>query len=328
MRRGGVLFIGAAFLLFALGKVAVELASNVFGFQPAAPGLRVGSGAILLFIFFALGGGERVFRRFTRPVGQIIDAAQRIEGGDLSARVGEHGPRDVRSVARAFNAMSSALQSSDERRRQFLADITHELRTPLSVIRGRAEGIVDGVYPGDAAHVVPILESARTLELLIEDLRTLALAEAGGLTLHREPVDLGVLINETLARFEEPAGNREVQLSAAVEDLMDVQADPARLQSVLSNLVSNALRHSPVGGTVLVSAKRNDGGVEVAVTDTGPGIPVDLLPNVFDRFVKGGRSTGSGLGLAIARDLVVAHGGRISAANSPAGGARIVFWLP
>ena len=323
-----MLLLGFVFLAFALGTIAVWLMSNALGLQPASPGLRVASVALLLVASLGLGGGGRVLRRFAGPVGDVVEAAQRIEAGDLTARVTERGPRNVRSVAHAFNAMTTELQASDERRRQFLADVSHELRTPLSVIRGRAEGIIDGVYPGDAAHVAPILDSARTLEGLIEDLRTLALAGAGGLTLRRESLDLAVLINETLALFGEAARERGVRLSAAVDTLPAVQADAARLQSVLSNLVSNALRHTPVDGAVVVSARRNDAGVEVAVTDSGEGIPTDLLPQVFDRFVKGQESTGSGLGLAIARDLVVAHGGRISATNPPGGGAALVFWLP
>jgi len=328
IRRAGVFLLGFVFLAFALGTIAVWLVSNALALQPASPILRVASVAILLVALVGLSGGGRVLRRFAAPVVDVVEAAQRIEAGDLTARVTERGPRNFRSVARAFNAMTTELQASDERRRQFLADVSHELRTPLSVIRGRAEGIIDGVYPGDAEHVSPILESARTLELLIEDLRTLALAEAGGLTLRRECLDLGVLINETLSLFDEAARERRVKLSAVTGNLPAVQADPARLQSVFSNLVSNALRHTPPHGAVVVSARGHDEGIEVAVSDSGEGIPADILPRVFDRFVKGQTSTGSGLGLAIARDLVVAHGGRITAASPPGGGATIAFWLP
>ena len=327
-RPFGAYFLVFVFVVAAIGTTAAWLVGNVLGLHPADPALRVGSALVLLFLLFLGGGSGRFFRRVARPVTELVDAAHRIEDGDLTARVGEHGPRDLRSVAHAFNAMSDALQASDDRRRQFLADVTHELRTPLSVIRGRAEGIIDGVYPGDAEHVSPVLDAARTLELLIEDLRTLALAEAGGLTLHREPVDLGVLINETLTMAEEGARSRGVRFQAQLEEMPPLQADPARLQSVLSNLVSNAVRHSPASGTVTVSARAVDDGAEVAVTDAGPGIPDDLLPHVFDRFVKGTGSAGSGLGLAIARDLVVAHGGRIRAANIEGGGGQVVLWIP
>jgi signal transduction histidine kinase len=232
-------------------------------------------------------------------------------------------------VARAFNAMAEQLQATDDRRRAFLADVTHELRTPLSVVRGRAEGIMDGVYPGDKEHVAPMLEAARTLERLIEDLRTLALADAGGLTLRREDVDLPLLVHETLSGFEQLARDAGVQLSANVaRDLPVITADPSRLQSVLSNVVSNAMRHTPAGGSVRVAASRSGEAIEVTVSDTGEGIPADVLPHIFDRFVKTPGSPGSGLGLAIARDLVVAHGGQIEASSSPGSGTTIRFTLP
>jgi two-component system OmpR family sensor kinase/two-component system sensor histidine kinase BaeS len=243
--------------------------------------------------------------------------------------VRERGPREVRTVARAFNAMAEQLQATDDRRRAFLADVTHELRTPLSVVRGRAEGIMDGVYPGDKEHVAPMLEAARTLERLIEDLRTLALADAGGLTLRREPVDLSLLVHETLANFEEAARDAGVSLSTDIASgLPVISADPGRLQSVLSNIIGNAIRHTPPGGSVRVAASRSGDAIEVAVSDTGEGIAPDVLPHVFDRFVKTAGSPGSGLGLAIARDLVVAHGGQIEASSPPGSGTTIRFTLP
>jgi two-component system sensor histidine kinase BaeS len=328
MRRAGLSFVAFFFVCAVLGSVAFHLVANVFA---AEGGLSVRglSLAALIAGVVALAAGGRLFRRYTAPVGELIDGANRIEGGDLTTRVAETGPREVRSVARALNSMATQLEATDVRRRTFLADVTHELRTPLSVIRGRAEGIVDGVYPGDREHVGPILESARILERLIEDLRTLALAEAGGLTLRKETVDLAVLINETLAAFHDVAREHSVELRADLApDLPAVQADGGRLQSVFSNLVSNALRHTPNGGGVLVTAGRGDASVVVEVEDSGAGIPAELLPRVFERFVKGVDSSGSGLGLAIARDLVVAHGGDITAAAAPGGGTLMTVRLP
>lgn len=324
----GFYFLGTIFMFAAVGTVAVWLAGNALGFHQASAQLRVGSVALLVLLFFGLGGGGRLLRRVARPVGDIVEAARRVEAGDLTARVVERGPRDVRSVARAFNAMSDQLEQTDARRRRFLADVTHELRTPLAVIRGRAEGILEGVYPGDAAHVGPILESARTLEALIEDLRTLAMAEAGGLTLNRETVDLAQVLGETAALFSEAARDAGVTLTTATGIVPPIQADPARLQSVFSNLITNALRHTPRGGTVAVGAREEAGGVAVTVTDSGEGIAPELLPRVFERFAKGSGPSGSGLGLAIARDLVVAHGGRIAAENGAQGGATVTAWLP
>ena len=329
MRRVALGFLAFVVSSAVIITVSVWLVGNVLGLTGAAPALRVVSGALLLLAFVAMSGSGRMFRRFARPVGELIDAASQIEAGDLSVRVREHGPREVRQVARAFNSMAEQLEATDARRRTFLADVTHELRTPLSVIRGRAEGITEGVYPGDPEHVLPVLEAARTLEGLIEDLRTLALADAGGMTLRREEVEMDTLVKETAASFDADARDAGVKLSVEIKgDLPPISADPSRLQSVLSNLVSNAIRHTPRGGSVQVSVGLAGESLEITVSDTGEGIPPDLLPHVFERFVKGSASSGSGLGLAIARDLVVAHGGTIEASSSPESGTKIRFTLP
>jgi len=244
-------------------------------------------------------------------------------------RVQERGPREARSVARAFNAMTARLEATDSRRRSFLADVTHELRTPLSIIRGQAEAIADGVYPSDAIHVAPILEATRTLERLVDDLRTLALSETGSLVLAREPVDLAVLVNGGLDAFAASAESAGITLTEHVAaDLPPIQLDPSRISGVLRNLLMNAIRHTPAGGTVAVTATRQGDQVTVEVRDTGRGIPPDLLPRIFDRFVKGPGSTGSGLGLAIARDIVQAHGGTIEATSQEGVGTTIRFTLP
>jgi signal transduction histidine kinase len=239
--------------------------------------------------------------------------------------------------------MSERLEATDRERRTFLADVSHELRTPLSVIRGQVEAIGEGVYPADAEHLAPIADATKTLEQLVEDLRTLALAEAGALTLAREPVDLVELANESVAGFQAMAQASGVSVAVVMSGhVPTISADPARIRSVFDNLVANALRHTPRDGRVEVTVKPLDGAagdpdgvragepswVEVAVSDTGSGIPADLLPRVFDRFVKAPGSSGSGLGLAIAKDLVAAHGGTISADSAPGHGTTIRFRLP
>jgi signal transduction histidine kinase len=329
MRRVALGLAGFFFAITGAVVLAAWLVANVLGITGAATVVRLASLALLVLVVIAFSGGGRMVRRFTRPVGDLVDAASQIEAGDLTVRVRERGPREVRTVARAFNEMAEQLEATDTRRRTFLADVTHELRTPLSVIRGRAEGIVDGVYPGDPEHVAPVLEAARTLEGLIEDLRTLALADAGGLTLRREPVDVGLLVNETLALFAGAAEGAGVRVGADLQpDLPLVQADPARIQSVVSNLISNAIRHTPSGGSVDAAVKRSGDFLEVSVRDSGDGIAPELLPDIFERFVKGSSSSGSGLGLAIVRDLVVAHGGAIEAASQPGSGTTMRFTLP
>ena len=189
---------------------------------------------------------------------------------------------------------------------------------------------MDGVYPADREHLEPIVAEAKRLDGLIEDLRTLTLVETGGLSLHRESVDVAVLVNDVVASFRAAALEASIDVSAVVPaDLPVVDADPIRLRSVVTNLLANALRHTPGGGSVRVTVTAPGAGlVRVAVTDTGPGFAPELLPKVFDRFVKGASSEGSGLGLAIARDLVVAHGGTISARNETGGGATVEFTLP
>ncbi len=321
----------AALVLFitVVASVGIWLVATALGLIKAAALTRLVAIAVLGFFAIGVIAAIRGVRRVAIHVGDLVEAAGRIEAGDYTFRIAERGPREVRSLARAFNAMSARLEATDVRRRSFLADVTHELRTPLAVIRGQAEAIGDGLYPGDAAHVAPILDATRTLELLLEDLGTLALSEVGSLALAREPVDLAVLVNSSLAAFQSGAVAAGVTLVEEVtEDIPLVDADAARLRGVFGNLLSNALRHTPAGGSIVVAAKRSGDHVMVTVRDTGEGIPADLLPRIFDRFVKGPGSRGSGLGLAIARDVVTAHGGTIEAECKVGSGTAVRFSLP
>ena len=321
--RLGCLLLTAVFLLSVGTSVAVGFLAGRFGALPVATFVAV----VLLLVVYGTGRG---MRRFTRPMDDLIDAAGRIERGDYSATIPESGPRELRSVARAFNSMSARLKSSDEQRRSFLADVVHELRTPLAVIRGQAEGIADGVYAGDPEHIAPIVDATRSLEVLVEDLRALALSDAGSLALNREPVDPLELVDETVASFKAQADEAGVTLIAsAAPGLPPVDVDPTRMRSAIDNLVANALRHTPRGGSVTVSAVRGGGDrLVIAVTDKGEGIAPELLPRVFERFVRGEGSTGSGLGLAIAHDIVVAHGGAIDVESTVGAGTTFRISLP
>jgi len=239
------------------------------------------------------------------------------------------GPRELRSLARAFNAMSARLETSEDQRRRLLADVTHELRTPLTIMQGNLEALLDGLYPADAEHLAPILDETRVLSRLIDDLRTLSLAEAGALTLHREPTDIAALVADSVASFRAQADGQGVALTAAIDGtLPQTEIDPVRMREVLSNLLSNALRYTPHGGSIRVGASASDGRVLVSVRDTGPGIAADALPHVFDRFYKSEESRGAGLGLAIAKSLVVAHGGQIEAVSAPGQGTEMRITLP
>jgi two-component system sensor histidine kinase BaeS len=304
-------------LLSAIGVVN----SAPFDTAVAVTALALGGVAILVVIL--------LLRRLAAPVGALIEGAHRIEGGDLSTRVPVRGPSDLRSLARAMNEMSGRLEAEETRRRSVLADIAHELRTPLSIIRGQAEAIADGIYPADADHMAPIVSATESLEMLVNDLSTLTLAESGALRLHREPVDVAVLVNETLHAFGAEARAAGVQLTEKVDaDVPPIDADPGRIRGVLGNLVNNALAHAHAGGTIAVTGSVEGQFAVLTVHDDGAGIPPDLLPRVFDRFVKGQSSKGSGLGLAIVRDVVEAHGGSVAAASSVEDGTAITLKLP
>jgi signal transduction histidine kinase len=306
------------------GVLAGWLAASALGVVQITGAVRPIVLIVLLVVAVVLVAGTGRLRRLTRPLATLSRAAERIEAGDYSARVDSHGPPEIRSVARAFNAMSERLQITDQRRRGFLADVTHELRTPLSVIRGQAEAIADGVYPGDHEHLAPILEATRTLERLTEDLRTLALAESGSLALAREQVDVALLVNDVVAAWQPQAEAAGVRLEAdTAVALPAASLDPARTWGVLGNLIANALRHTPRGGSIRVCARAPGGAIEVTVTDTGEGIPLDLMPHVFERFARGPGSPGSGLGLAIAHDVVMAHGGTIEIESQPGQGTTV-----
>jgi len=284
----------------------------------------------LVLIALAAGRAARSVRRMSVPVDELADAAERIERGDFSVRVRETGPRRLRSLARAFNNMSTRLGAADERRRAFLADAAHELRTPLTIIRAQIEAIEDGVYPADKEHFAPIDTQLATLEKLIDNLRTVALAESGALELHRAPLDVGTAIDSSVAAFRAEAESDGVELRADYPPgLPRPSADEQRIGQVFTNLISNALRNTARGGHVIVDARNATDGaaLEISVRDDGQGIAPELLPRVFDRFAKSSDSPGSGLGLAICRDLVEAHGGRISIDSQPGRGTTVTFTL-
>jgi two-component system sensor histidine kinase BaeS len=323
-------FIAVAFLLIAVVlTIGVVLAGTALGIIEAPQPVRFLAIAALVLLVLLILRSSRRFQRIAVNLGEIVDAAGRIEAGDYGVQVAERGPRELRTLARAFNAMSVRLAAVDSNRRAFVADLTHELRTPLAIIRGQAEAIGDGVYPGDQAHVMPILDATATLETLVDALGTMTLADVGSLKLKREAVDVPVLVTSGLAAFQSAADAAGVRLIADLEpDLPAIDADPARIRGVLGNLLSNAIRYTPSGGTVTASARRSGDSVAFSVRDTGQGIPEELRPRIFERFVKGPGSPGSGLGLAIAKDIVSAHGGTIEAISEPGKGTEIRFTLP
>jgi signal transduction histidine kinase len=325
-KRGGVFFrfvgafgcltmlvlggmVGLGFLLSQLfegsGRMAVTL---WFG----------GCGLVFGLVLLAALLARRAFRDIATPLADVMTAADAVAEGDLSVRVGEDKHGEFGQLARSFNRMIERLEQSDQQRRNLTADVAHELRTPLHIIQGNLEGVLDGVYEPTAEHVEATLEETRQLSRLVEDLRTLSLAEAGQLPLVKEPVDVAELLADVCTSFSGQAEAAGLDLRVEVDgNLPAVTGDVGRLDQVLGNLVANAVRHTPEGGSITLRAKPREGGVRILVRDTGEGIPAEDLPHIFDRFWKGDRSrtrsggSGSGLGLAIARQLVQAHGGTI-----------------
>jgi len=325
VRRAGV---GLSLLLFLVVLGTQQVMSWLFGGSPLPERFPRFVWALGL-VFVIVTVVSATMRRFGLPMGDIVGAANRVADGDYSVRVSEHGPRSLRTVARAFNSMTSRLEAHEQQRRHLMADIAHELRTPLTVIQGRLEGLLDGVYARDDAHLGEAVADTRILARLIDDLRTLASSESGALSLQREATDLVVLVHDAVRSLSADAQGAGVTIRVGESmSLPLVDVDPLRIREVLVNLVSNAIRHTPPGGTISVDAETRSDGVMVTVADTGSGVAADELPKIFDRFYKGSGSRGSGLGLTIARNLIVAHGGEIRADSEPGVGTTIVFTLP
>jgi signal transduction histidine kinase len=225
--------------------------------------------------------------------------------------------------------MTGRLGDNDLLRRNLMADVAHELRTPLTIVQGKLEGLVDGVYPRDDRQLGELLEETRILSRLIEDLRTLALSESGALTLQKEPTDVGALVADAVRALTNDADARRVTIAidaAAPMPVLDL--DPVRMREVIANLVTNALRHTPAGGSITVRVRPTAGAIGIDVSDTGEGMTAEELARAFDRFHKGRGSRGSGLGLTIARNLVVAHGGEITLSSELGRGTTATLTLP
>jgi len=334
-RRLGCFFGLMVFFSLTVFFTVLMLVADALGLVQIPDPLPAWAAPLMAFLFLlgasAIFGVAAGLRRMFTPLAQLLEASGRVARGDYSARVTEKGPPEVRSLTRAFNSMAERLQLTDEQRRNLLADVTHELRSPLTVIQGHVEGMIDGVYAADQARLNFILEETHILSRLVEDLRTLSLAESGALQLKTEPTDLGALIRETAAAFGSQADLSGVRLEVALpEEIPIVKLDPARIREVLSNLIVNAVRYTPRGGSVRVrvESRKAGGGVQISVADDGPGILAEDLPHIFERFYKSSDSGGMGLGLSIAKYLVEAHGGEIRAESPSGSGTTISFTLP
>jgi signal transduction histidine kinase len=273
-------------------------------------------------------------RRTLAPVKALTVASERLGRGDFSQRVQIKDRGELGELARTFNSMAGDLERAEKLRQNMVADVAHELRTPLSNIQGYMEALRDGIMKPDKKTIRSLYEEASLLSRLVDDLQELSLAEAGELKLARQSEDIGELIRQAAAAVE--AKERAKGLSLAVElpeKLPPVNIDSRRIGEVLRNLLENAVAHTGKGDTVTVAARQMDKLVEISVTDTGEGIPAKELPNIFERFYRVDKSRtratgGSGLGLTIARRLVEAHGGKIEVQSEPGKGSRFAFTVP
>ncbi|HSL30056.1 MAG TPA: ATP-binding protein [Anaerolineales bacterium] len=278
--------------------------------------------------------GVLLSRTLTRPIRELTRATHAVAEGDLSQQVPVRSNDELGELARAFNQMSSELSRSVNTRKQMTADIAHELRTPLSLILGHAEAVHDGVLPPSRENFEIIREEATRLEHLVDDLRTLSLADAGELRMSLQSIDTERLLQEVAALYQYQAQRKNINLKLDfAAPLSTFQADPGRMTQVLTNILDNALRYTPEGGSILLSAREANNQVELAIQDTGPGLKAEELGRIFNRFYRTDASRqrvdgGSGLGLAIAKSIVEAHGGQISAESAPGRGLKIIITLP
>jgi len=288
----------------------------------------VGVIALALILAFLLS------RTLTRPIRELTAATRAVSAGDLAQEVPVRSRDELGELAASFNQMNAKLAQSLDLRRQMTADIAHELRTPLSVILGHAEGVHDGVLAPSLETFEIIRDEASRLEQLVDDLRTLSRAGADELPIERQPVAPLTLLEDVQAAHTHRSEQKNISLSLQVAlNLPEIIVDPGRMMQVLNNLVDNALRYTPEGGRVLLSAQIVNEKLEIRVQDSGPGIPEDELDHIFDRFYRSDPSRqrdegGSGLGLAIARAIVEKHNGRIWAESRPGEGTTIVIHLP
>ena len=282
--------------------------------------------ALLLGIFLS--------RTISRPIRELTRATHAIAQGDLQQQVDIRSRDELGELAQAFNKMSAELSRSINARKQMTADIAHELRTPLSLILGHAEAVHDGVLQPTHENFEIIREEAIRLEHLVDDLRTLSLADAGELPLQPQTISPARLLEEVANLYRFQTQTKDLALDLDIPShLPDLEADPGRLTQVLTNILDNAVRHTPVNGHITLAASRTSDGVALFVRDSGPGLPTADLERIFDRFYRADASRvrnegGSGLGLAIAKSIVQAHGGQIRAESEQGKGLTVIITLP
>lgn len=278
--------------------------------------------------------GVLMSRTLTTPLDDLAAAAQAIGKGDFQRQVKVSGTSEIRSLGESFNRMADALRNAEVLRRNLVADVAHELRTPITALQTSLYALIDDTYPVTKQEIAGLYEQTRLLSRLVNDLHELSLADARQLPLRKHRVDISAALEELVTPFRMVAETKAIDFDVVkAGKLPDIEADEARINQVLHNLLSNALRHTPEGGTITLTLSEYGDGVQIAVTDTGEGIPPEHLPHIFERFYRGdaGRSRdmgGTGLGLAVAKAIVEAHGGEIFAESEIGKGTSVKVRLP
>ena len=290
--------------------------------------------AAVLSIVLASLLGFLFARSLVHPISRMTETAAAIKEGDLSARTNLEGDDEIAELGKTFDAMAASVEKDRELERRLTTDVAHELRTPLAIMRGELEAVEDGLQPLDQRVVQSLQSEVGILSKLVDDIHMLSMTEVAPLAYHWEQVDVVGLLDATLSSWQERLAVRGLSLKrVGVIDRMLVSGDPNRLRQVFQNLLENAVRYVDQGGTVQVGCQAGSPGVIIDFDDSGPGMPPEDYPRLFDRFYRReasrNRATGgSGLGLAICRGIVEAHGGRIMAQASPLGGLRVRIELP
>ncbi|WP_280909262.1 ATP-binding protein [Streptomyces sp. SAI-090] len=290
---------------------------------------RLLAGGALVAALVALVVGVYTARRATAPIAELTRAAEDMAAGRRDRRVATIPANEIGQLATAFNTMADRVEKEDVLRRTFAADIAHELRTPLAIQRSELEAVQDGIREPTEEVIASLHDENLRLARLVADLETLASADAAAFTLEREPLSLAVLVTATLTPLAGSFAEAGIAVRADLDDVR-VDGDPVRLRQIVTNQLTNALKFVPAGGTVTVRLRREDGWAELRVADTGPGIPTDELPRVFDRFFRGrsSRADGSGIGLAVAAELATAHGGTLTAESEAGRGTTFTTRIP
>ena len=316
-----------AFLVLVAALVGAGIATSLVGLASSSRmGIVLATLAVLVFGAWFL---RRTVLHTWRPVRDLMGAAGRLADGDYTARVDTLGATGMSSVGSSFNSMAERLEEADEQRRRLMSDLGHELRTPLAVIRGEIEAVIDGVHDGGPELMTSLLDEVEVLERLIEDLRVLTLSEAGNLPLQTDQGDFLKVVDEVAASYRSTAMGVGIEIRVeSVAETAVLEMDAVRVRQALANLVINSIRAMPTGGVLTIRVETEPERLSAKVIDTGRGIDPDQLPQVFDRFVKSADSDGSGLGLSIARGLLRAHGGDLEILTSGPEGTTASMWLP